>query len=136
MSGELHMIKLCVGCSSPEELQSWQETRADPLRHVTRMWPKRADEILDGGSLYWVMNGEIRARQKIAGFSEIIGDDGIRRCGIEFDRELILTRPTPRRPFQGWRYLLAVDAPPDLPKGEKQPLPNDLEAALNFLGVG
>ncbi len=132
----LHIIKLCVGCGSPEELQSWQASRADPLRHVTRMWPKRADEIMGKGSIYWVMNGEIRARQLITGFSEVIGEDGIRRCAMEFDRELILVRPTPRRPFQGWRYLQGGDAPPDLPKGEKEPLPNDLEAALNFLGVG
>ncbi len=136
MDNKLHIIKLCVGCSSPEELQAWQDTRADPLRHVTRMWPKRADEIAGLGSIYWVMNGEIRCRQGITGFSEVIGEDGIRRCGIEFDRELVLVRPALRRPFQGWRYLKAEDAPPDLPKGERDALPPELEDVLNRLGVG
>ncbi len=132
----LHLIKLCVGCPSPEELQSWQATRPDPVHHVTRMWPRRADEILGKGSIYWVMAGEIRCRQTIVNFSEVFGEDGIRRCRIEFDRELVLVRPALRRPFQGWRYLEAGDAPQDLPASQKEALPLDLEQALNALGVG
>ncbi len=130
------MIKLCVGCPTPQELSLWQDGRADPLCHVTRMFPRRGDEIVGKGSIYWVMNGEILCRQGIIGLSERIGDDGIRRCAIALDREIVRVRPTPRRPFQGWRYLTASDAPPDLPKGEKEALPRELENALNFLGVG
>jgi hypothetical protein len=93
-----------------EDLTDWQATaRAkgpDGLpRHVTRMWPKRADEVLNGGSLYWVFKGLVLCRQRILRLDEVDRGDGITRCGIVLDPEVVRVTATPRRPFQGWRYL-------------------------------
>lgn len=138
----INLVKLCVGANSVEDLAVSQAARLaeDPEnqpRHVTRMWPKQADALLDGGSLYWVIKGVIRVRQRIVRLDEVIGADGIRRCGIVMVPELILTTPALRRPFQGWRYLKPADAPPDLPHGREcdTPLPPDLADALNALGL-
>jgi len=137
-----HLIKLCVGAEQVEDLVQWQQNaRAlgpDGLpRHVTRMWPKRADELLNGGSLYWVFKGVVLARQRILRLDEVAGSDGITRCGIVLDREIIRTAAAPKRPFQGWRYLAVTDAPPDLPKARKgdDTLPPELDAALADLGL-
>ena len=116
----LHLIKLCVGVSEIEELESWiRECRAgrDSLDHTTRMFPKRRDEILKGGSLYWVIRGLILCRQPIAGLVAVKGADGIERCRIDFKPRIIPVQPAPRRAFQGWRYLEDADAPADLAKG-------------------
>ena len=131
----LHIIKLCVGAKTPKDLSDWQGTRPDPVHHVTRMWPKRESEIIGQGSIYWVMNGEIRCRQLITAFQEHRGEDGIRRCKICFDRELVLVAPTPRRAFQGWRYLNASDAPPDIGKIDDAQLPIEIAAELVKLGL-
>jgi hypothetical protein len=115
----LHILKLCVGVSEIEELESWvKDCRKglETLDHVTRMFPKRRDEILAGGSLYWVIRGMILCRQPIADLEAVTGADGIGRCRIVFKPQIIPVRPAPRRAFQGWRYLDAADAPPDLPK--------------------
>lgn len=142
MSGRINIIKLSVGTESIETLTEWQsERRAQMGRehslHVTRMWPRREAEIFSGGSMYWVIKGFIQARQRIIGFEEVIGDDGIRRCGIMLDPELIRTTAAQRRPFQGWRYLTDEDAPNDLPVGRTSDddLPKDLEIALADLGL-
>ncbi len=142
MAGDLHLIKLCVGIDSVEDLVSWRarstpkgaETRS---RHVTRMWPKRRAELLDGGSLYWVIRGVVQARQRILSLDEAIGQDGIRRCSIVMDPNLIRTSPAPRRAFQGWRYLQAADAPPDLSHSQRaeDQLPAELSVALAEIGV-
>lgn len=138
----LNLIKLSVGSESVDTLAEWQETSPaqaeDGLpRHVTRMWPKREKELLDGGSIYWVIKGEILCRQRILRFDEAIGADGIRRCAIVLDPELHRTHAALRRPFQGWRYLKAEDAPPDLPKSRESEaaLPDDLNRALAEIGV-
>jgi hypothetical protein len=142
----LHLVKLCVGTDSVEDLLQWQAKRsAERLaagldarpRHVTRMWPRRADELLRGGSLYWVIRGVIRVRQRIAALEEVIGEDGIRRCAIVFDPPLVPTAPRPRRPFQGWRYLAASDAPPDIgtAPGDEPDLPPGLREELTRFGV-
>ena len=117
----LHLIKLCVGVSEVDELRHWVaeavetgETRV----HVTRMFPKRREDILAGGSLYWVMRGMIMCRQPIADLQEVIDAEGIHRCRIVFEPTVIAVRPTPRRAFQGWRYLNDDDAPPDLKSGQ------------------
>jgi len=106
-------------------------------RHVTRMWPKRSAALLNGGSLYWVIKGQIQCRQRILRLDEVIGDDGIRRCGIVFDPEIIRTQAPIKRPFQGWRYLRHEDAPPDLPRGREyeEALPVELNRALAEIGV-
>ena len=115
----LNLIKLCVGVSEIEELRSWiKDCKAghDTLDHVTRMFPRRKPEILPGGSLYWVIRGLILCRQPLAGLEPVKGSDGIERCRIVFKPQIVPVRPVPRRAFQGWRYLEATDAPPDLPK--------------------
>jgi hypothetical protein len=116
----LHLIKLCVGVNDVDELTQWvKDAKAgrDELCHVTRMFPRRKDEILSKGSLYWVIRGMILCRQPIADLVAVRGKDGIERCRIEFKPKIIAVRPAPRRAFQGWRYLEASDAPPDLTKG-------------------
>ncbi len=118
----IHILKLCVGCDSIDELAAWQRQRlaallrADPkaeLMHVTRQTPRR-EGIGEGSSIYWVIAGLIRARQGITGLREVRGTDGIARCGIALNPAIVATEPVPRRPFQGWRYLTAGEAPPDL----------------------
>ncbi|MEO1563294.1 MAG: DUF1489 domain-containing protein [Pseudomonadota bacterium] len=142
MTGTVNLIKLCVGADTPDDLVAWQTQRRriypdKPLRHVTRMWPKRAPEILNGGSMFWVFKGAILARQPIVGLEEVIGEDGIRRCGILLQEGLIRTNALPRRPFQGWRYLSVDDAPGDLPEGRENEdsLPQALADALNDIGL-
>jgi hypothetical protein len=134
-----HLLKLCVGAEKVEDLIEWQSTRygEGAALHVTRMWPKRDAEILDGGSLYWVFKGLVLARQKVLGLEEMIGADGIRRCAIVLDREVIRTEAMPRRAFQGWRYLAPSDAPNDIVKGRarEEPLPRELMAALGEIGL-
>ena len=141
MSAKLHIVKLSVGTDSPDSLAAWQATAhaqgPDGLpRHITRMWPKRQDELLQGGSIYWVIKGTIQARQTIRRLDEVIGQDGIRRCAIVLDPAIIRTAAAPRRAFQGWRYLNPEDAPPDLPKSrESENLPPELSAALSDIGL-
>jgi hypothetical protein len=145
----LHIVKLAVGIDSVEELAEWQKRRLaqwrkrDPkarYRHVTRSMPKRAEELLDGGSIYWVIKGYVRVRQRILGLREVRGSEGGRACAIELSPKLIKTRLAPWRPFQGWRYLAGEDAPPDLkklPKGIRgdDELPAKLAAELRELGL-
>ncbi len=142
MSATLHLVKLCVGAESVEDLCDWQASSRgngpDGLpRHVTRMWPKREAEVVAGGSLYWVIKGVVLARQRILRFDPVDRGDGIRRCGLVLDREVVRTEAMPKRPFQGWRYLAAKDAPRDLPAGRSagEALPPRLEAALAEIGV-
>jgi hypothetical protein len=142
MSKTINLIKLSVGTESVETLTAWQASRAaqtpDGLpRHVTRMWPKREAEILNGGSIYWVIKGAIQCRQKVLRLDEVIGSDSIRRCAIVLDPELHRTASALRRPFQGWRYLKPEDSPRDLPAGRAQEdaLPEDLSRALAEIGV-
>lgn len=118
----VHLIKLCVGVETVQDLADWQEERlkslvragkAAELCHRTRQTPKRRAEVLDGGSLYWVIKGFVLVRQRIVDLRPDRKDDGTACCGIVLDRELVTTRPHPRRAFQGWRYLDAADVPTD-----------------------
>lgn len=143
----LHLLKLCVGAESVDDLRAWQIRQAAMQRaeekppqhtHVTRMWPRREKELLNGGSLYWVIKGHIMARQEIIRLDRSAGLDGINRCSILLDRNIRRTIVTPRRAFQGWRYLNAADAPPDLTEDRLQTedrLPPELEIALSDLGL-
>ena len=139
MSGTLNLMKLCVGCDDPAELEAWQLQRyqGGPARHVTRMWPKREAELLDGGSIYWVFKGVMQARQRILRLDEVLGEDGIRRCALILEAGLVRVAAVPRRPFQGWRYLSGGDAPPDLPQGRlsEPDLPADIAQALADMGL-
>ena len=137
-----HLIKLSVGTESADDLEHWQTQpraqTADGLpRHVTRMWPKREAEVLNGGSIYWVIKGAILCRQRILALEEVIREDGIRRCGIKLDRPLIRVEATPKRAFQGWRYLPPDDAPADLSaaRAREEKLPPELQSALAEIGV-
>lgn len=136
----LHILKLCVGVSEIDELRRWVSDwrkGRDTLDHVTRMFPRRKSEIVPGGSLYWVIRGLILARQPIADIEAVTGSDGIERCRIVFKPRIIPVRPTPRRAFQGWRYLEAADAPPDLARSDKslQGLPEKMRRELSHLGL-
>jgi hypothetical protein len=113
------------------------QTRDGLPRHVTRMWPKRGEELLAGGSIYWIIKGAILCRQKLIRLDEAIGSDGIRRCEIVTDPELIAVAATPKRAFQGWRYLQPNDAPPDLAKARPSDdaLPAEMQAALASIGI-
>jgi hypothetical protein len=138
----LNLIKLCVGADSVEDLLDWHRAHAHvwakgTTEHVTRMWPKRETEILSGGSLYWIIKGSVQARQRIVGLAARQGADGINRCALVMDAEVIRTEHAPRRPFQGWRYLDPADAPRDLPKGRAldDTLPPELAQALAEIGL-
>jgi hypothetical protein len=119
----IHMVKLCVGVSSVEELESYRDERAhwwgadygeEVHVHRTRMMPKRAAEIEGKASIYWVISGIIACRQPILRLAPYTDDEGKTYCDIIMSRDMVRTVPYPKRPFQGWRYLDAKDAPPDM----------------------
>lgn len=119
----VHLVKLCVGCDQIEELAAWQAERLAQMKkagqkpelfHRTFQTPKRREQLLRGGSLYWVIKGIIQVRQPIRDLREGRKDDGSPCCVIVLENRLVPVRPVPRRPFQGWRYLDAADAPADL----------------------
>lgn len=141
----LHIIKLCVGVETVEELAQWQLGRIreqkkkgkkkPELMHVTRMTPKRAEDIVGKGSLYWVIKGQIAVRQKILELRPVVRG-GTPHCGIVYDHKLVPVARRMQRPFQGWRYLRPEDAPPDA-RGSKggAGLPEKLKAELVSLGL-
>ncbi|HUE45443.1 MAG TPA: DUF1489 domain-containing protein [Aestuariivirgaceae bacterium] len=135
----VHLIKLCVGIAEVEELAAWQARRRKQSKgvwHVTRMVPTRAAELVDGGSMYWVIRGSVLVRQRIEAVERYTDEEGIGRCKLVFDPELVPVRPVPRRAFQGWRYLSEADAPPDLPPSPAgDELPPKLRAELAALGL-
>lgn len=142
----LNLVKLCVGATTIEDLAAWQaEHRPHKTRdgtpcsyHRTFQSPKRQAELLDGGSIYWVIRGVILVRQKLIGFEDGTKDDGTPCCLLLFAPPLIPVRPTPRRAFQGWRYLDAADAPADLKSGKRDQIasmPVDMRKKLADLGL-
>ncbi|MFO1184092.1 MAG: DUF1489 domain-containing protein [Bauldia sp.] len=136
----LHLIKLCVGVDSLRELEDWLKQKrrsAKPAEHVhvTRMMPRRAEELLDGGSLYWVIKGAIQARQRLVEIRHLTDSEGLSRAGLVLEPVPVPTHWRPRRPFQGWRYLSAKDAPADLAAGDEAEMPEALRAELAALGL-
>ncbi len=140
----LHLVKLRVGASSIDDQKAWIAERAaqnekNGLGHVhdcvTRMRPRRVDELIDGGSLYWVIKGCILTRQEILGFEPRAGADGVERTAILLRPQLTLTEPQSRRAFQGWRYLLPEDAPSDMSSRRGRETPPELSARLADLGL-
>lgn len=122
----LHLLKLSVGAESLADLRSFMATRLEDCRrqgrppvpfHTTRMIPKRADELLDGGALFWVVKGQIAARQDLVGIEPFVDAQGIGRCRLLLKADVIAVMPRPCRPFQGWRYLTDSDRPIDLAGG-------------------
>jgi hypothetical protein len=141
----LHLIKLCVGVDSIDDLARWQKGRLAELKkkgrelelvHVTRQTPKRVEELLDGGSLYWVIKGQISVRQPLIDIRPARARDGIPRCALVYGPELVPTLRRAHRPFQGWRYFKPQDAPQDVRalKGGRG-LPDDLKIKLAALGI-
>ncbi len=133
----LHLLKLAVGIDDIEHLRQVRAARTAQLGGswvYTRNRPRRAEEVLDGGSIYWIIRGHIRVRQLVTGFRSERDDNGRRYCLIGVDAVLVLTLPRPFRPFQGWRYLLPETAPPDRSGGEEL-LPDRMLAELRALGL-
>jgi len=141
----LHLIKLCVGAESVEDLEDWIALRLEEKRraglaaehfHTTRMVPKRVDELLDGGSLYWVIKGGVQCRQRLVDIRPFTDAEGIGRCHLVFDPVVVRTQWQPRRPFQGWRYLVPADTPADLGGADAgEELPLNLRRELSELGL-
>ena len=140
----LHLIKLCVGCDSVEDLVEWIDWRLADLKrqrkkpqhaHVTRMVPKRTAELLDGGSLYWVIKGSVQARQRLLAIEPFTDEEGIGRCRLVLEPKVVATDWQPKRAFQGWRYYETKDVPPDLREGQGNDLPPKLRAELAELGL-
>ncbi|CAG1011142.1 MAG: DUF1489 family protein [Rhizobiaceae bacterium] len=142
----LNLLKLCVGCESVEDLEEWIASRLAECRrhgrpeeqfHTTRMVPTRAAEIVDGGSLYWVIKGSVQCRQRITEIRPFTDGEGIGRCHLVLDPVVVRTEWQPRRAFQGWRYLKPEDAPADLGKGRAAlaELPPKLRRELAELGL-
>tara|TARA_B000000475_G_scaffold16036_1_gene13467 strand:- start:392 stop:844 length:453 start_codon:yes stop_codon:yes gene_type:complete len=140
----VNLVKLCVGADTVDDIISRQDypkvngkETSQVKKHVTRMWPKRSEELLNGGSLFWVIKGFIQARQKIIGLEETFGKDNVRRCAIILNPEIFLTTSVRKRPFQGWRYLDQKDAPPDLHNfnSQENTIPHELALALADIGV-
>lgn len=142
----LHMLKLCVGADSIRDLEEWIEENRIAFRrmgrdyeqmHTTRMVPKRTAEIIGQGSLYWVIRGQVSARQRILDIRPFTDGEGIGRCHLVLAQPVIPVEPRPCRPFQGWRYLQAKDAPRDLPAGGEgaADMPEDMRRELAGLGL-
>ena len=142
----LHLVKLCVGAESIADLEDWIARRmaeriargeAPRHAHVTRMTPKRAAELVEGGSLYWAIKGWISARQRLLGVEPFVDADGIGRCRLWLDPTVVPVRPRPMRAFQGWRYFAPKDAPPDLEAAGEGAgaMPEELRRALGELGL-
>ncbi|MCG8512224.1 MAG: DUF1489 domain-containing protein [Rhodospirillales bacterium] len=142
----VHLVKMCVGVESVRHLAALQKARLDRareagerpvLRHITRNRPRRAEELCEDGSLYWVVRGFIAVRQRVLDCEESEKADGHRACGLVLDPKLVRTELRPCRPFQGWRYLTPDKAPPDV-EGRvdgSSDLPPEMIAELRSLGL-
>jgi hypothetical protein len=142
----LHLIKLCVGCDSIDDLKDWVSARLKEKKkrgqkaehiHTTRMVPKRADELRDGGSLYWVIKGQVACRERILDIRPFVDREGIGRCRVVLDGKIVPVLPRPCRAFQGWRYLAHSDAPDDLKRGAPgiTAMPEQMRRELRELGL-
>ena len=144
----LHLIKVAVGCDSVADLRDWQRQRLAQLRadgqtrpklqHVTRFTPKQADEIIEGGSLYWIIRHQVLCRQRIRAIEPVVDEAGDAACALVLDPKVVEVLPQSRRPHQGWRYFAPADAPPDLAeraRAEGDVMPPALIAELRTLGL-
>lgn len=142
----LHILKLCVGADSISDLEEWiaerqaqRRARGEPAEqlHTTRMVPKRIEEIVNGGSLYWVIKGQISARQRLIDIRPFTDGEGIGRCHLVMEPVVVPVEPRPFRPFQGWRYLQGKDAPRDIDgrSGDLGVMPEQMRRELAELGL-
>lgn len=144
MLSEIHLVKLSVGSEDIDQLASWQAqklNRDGRLAHITRNTPKRAEELLEGGSMYWVIKRFIRVRQRLIGIERGVDEEGKPSCALVLDPQLVMTELKDSRPFQGWRYLPGKDAPKDLNVNnrtigfQEEQLPFEMERELKELGL-
>jgi len=140
----VHLIKLAVGVEDFEHLAQLQKNRmaefkaqglSENPRHFTRMRPKREAELLDGGSIYWVIKGAVRARQKLVALDSYTDEEGVKRCALVLHPELVATQNRPHRAFQGWRYLDPAKAPKDTDADAGGDIPAELAEDLEALGL-
>jgi hypothetical protein len=142
----LHLVKLCVGCDSVRDLEDWIRQRLKQRKkrrlaaehiHTTRMVPKRSAELLDGGSLYWVIRGQMMCRQRLLAVRPFVDREGVGRCRLALDPTAVLVESRPHRAFQGWRYLEALRAPRDLDHAAPgaATMPEELRRELRELGL-
>lgn len=142
----LHLLKLSVGTESVDELQKWIRAKMKERKkkgqkaeriHTTRMVPKRIDELLDGGSIYWVIRGQIMCRERLIDIRPFVDKDGIGRCHLVLDPKCVPVEPRPFRAFQGWRYLAEKDAPRDLDRSPPglAAMPEPMRRELRELGL-
>lgn len=142
----LHLIKLSVGTDSVADLEDWIKLKLKEKKrrgqkpervHTTRMLPKRAEELLDGGSIYWVIKGQIMCRERILAITPFTDKEGIHRCKLVLDPKCVPVEPRPRAAFQGWRYLEEKDAPRDLSKAAPGAanMPEAMRRELRELGL-
>jgi len=142
----VHLVKMCVGVSDISQLAEFQADRLEQargrgepavLRHFSRQMPKRATELVDGGSLYWVIKGFARVRQNILDVERCLDPDGRPRCALVLGPDLVRVQLRAFKPFQGWRYLRAENAPPDIESTAKDidGVPPELAAELQELGL-
>ncbi len=142
----LHLIKLCVGCDSVKDLEDWIRVRLKQRKkrggarehlHTTRMVPKRADELTDGGSLFWVIRGQIMCRQRLIAVRPFVDKEGVGRCRLALEPKVVLVEPRQWRAFQGWRYLETKEAPRDLDRAAPgaRNMPEALRRELRDLGL-
>lgn len=142
----LHLLKLSVGTESVDELQKWIRAKMKERKkkgqkaeriHTTRMVPKRIDELLDGGSIYWVIRGQIMCRERLIDIRPFVDKDGIGRCHLVLDPKCVPVEPRPFRAFQGWRYLAEKDAPRDLDRSAPglAAMPEPMRRELREIGL-
>lgn len=138
----IHLLKLSVGPRDVAQLQAIQTRRATlepPLRHRTRMRPKRDAELVAGGSLYWVVAGFVQVRQRILEVRQDAWDDGSPCAGLILDPLLVPVTARRVKPFQGWRYLAPDAAPADIEAGAEASgvaaMPEQLRRELRELGL-
>jgi hypothetical protein len=142
----LHLLKLAVGAESVQDMTDWVRQRLKEKKrkgqkpehiHTTRMVPKRADELKEGGSLYWVIKGQVAARERILDIRPFVDKEGIGRCRIVLDGKVVPVEPRPFRAFQGWRYYPEKDAPKDLTRAAPgvAKMPEQLRRELRELGL-
>jgi hypothetical protein len=142
----LHILKLCVGVETISDLEGWiaeqcayrrRMGKPEEMTHTTRMVPKRVDEIIAGGSLYWVIKGQVMCRQAITGIRPFKDHDGIGRCHLVLEPIVHPVAPRPCRPFQGWRYLQDAEKPRDLGLRDEgvAEMPEELRRELAGLGL-
>ncbi len=142
----VHLIKMAVAVSDVRHLAELQAGRLRQARerdgtavlcHYTRHRPRRAAELTDGGSLFWVIKGFVRVRQEIRAVERGVNAEGRPSCALVLDPNLVRTSLHACKPFQGWRYLNAENAPADLSPlaDEMDGVPREMAAELRHLGL-